>query len=158
MPTCAIYARRMGQPTQRATHYTARSNIDTAQIFLHANGQRPTAKARHDQAALAASAEARGATHRVRPRKSWWPTQAWRTIFDLGLTRGVRGQCRACNHTQTLSDDDWLWQSVCCFQLWRGLLRGLEWAFGLTRRGGGVNPSLWLNIPSLCYVSLPCVF
>ena len=34
-------ARRMGQPTQRATNYTARSNIDTAQIFLHANGQRP---------------------------------------------------------------------------------------------------------------------
>ena len=33
------YARRMGQPTQRATNYTARSNIDTAQIFLHANGQ-----------------------------------------------------------------------------------------------------------------------
>jgi len=38
---CKIYARRMGQPTQRATNYTARSNIDTAQIFLHANGQRP---------------------------------------------------------------------------------------------------------------------
>ena len=35
------YARRMGQPTQRAKNYTARSNIDTAQIFLHANGQRP---------------------------------------------------------------------------------------------------------------------
>jgi len=31
----------MGQPTQRATNYIARSNIDTAQIFLHANGQRP---------------------------------------------------------------------------------------------------------------------
>jgi len=31
----------MGQPTQRATTYTARSNIVTAQIFLHANGQRP---------------------------------------------------------------------------------------------------------------------
>jgi len=30
----------MGQPTQRATVYTARSNIDTAQIFFHANGQR----------------------------------------------------------------------------------------------------------------------
>jgi len=30
--------------------------------------QRPTAKARHDQAALAALAEARGATHRARPR------------------------------------------------------------------------------------------
>ena len=37
---CEPYARRMGQPTQRATNYTARSNIDTAQIFLHANGQR----------------------------------------------------------------------------------------------------------------------
>jgi len=35
------YARRMGQPTQRATNYTARSNIDTAQTFLHVNGQRP---------------------------------------------------------------------------------------------------------------------
>ena len=33
------YARRMGQPTQRATNYTATSNIDPAQIFLHANGQ-----------------------------------------------------------------------------------------------------------------------
>jgi len=32
-------ARRMGQPTQRATNYTARSNIEPAQIFLHANGQ-----------------------------------------------------------------------------------------------------------------------
>ena len=31
----------MGQPTQRATNCTARSNIDTAQIFLHANGHRP---------------------------------------------------------------------------------------------------------------------
>ena len=30
--------------------------------------QRPAAKSRHDQAALAASAEARGATHRARPR------------------------------------------------------------------------------------------
>jgi len=30
--------------------------------------QRPTAKARDDQAALAVSAEARGATHRARPR------------------------------------------------------------------------------------------
>jgi len=36
-----VYARRMGQPTQRATNYNARSNIDTAQTFLHANGQRP---------------------------------------------------------------------------------------------------------------------
>ena len=32
--------------------------------------QRPTAKSRHDQAALAASAEARGATHRARPSRS----------------------------------------------------------------------------------------
>ena len=30
--------------------------------------QRPTAQARHDQSALAASAEARGATHRARLR------------------------------------------------------------------------------------------
>jgi len=29
----------MGQPTQRATNYTARSNIEPAQFFLHANGQ-----------------------------------------------------------------------------------------------------------------------
>ena len=35
----APYARRMGQPTQRVTNYTARSNIEPAQIFLHANGQ-----------------------------------------------------------------------------------------------------------------------
>ena len=33
------YARRMDQPTQRATNYTARSNIEPAQIFLHATGQ-----------------------------------------------------------------------------------------------------------------------
>jgi len=39
--TGTIYARRMGQPTQRATNYTAQPNIDTAQNFLHANGQRP---------------------------------------------------------------------------------------------------------------------
>jgi len=31
----------------------------------------PTAKARPDQAALATSAEARGATHRARPRSQW---------------------------------------------------------------------------------------
>jgi len=35
------YARRMGQPTQKATNYTARSNIDTARFFSHTNGQRP---------------------------------------------------------------------------------------------------------------------
>ena len=29
----------MGQPTQRATNYTARSNIEPAQIFFHANGK-----------------------------------------------------------------------------------------------------------------------
>jgi len=33
-----IYGRRMGQPTQRATNYTARSNIDTAQIVLCTEG------------------------------------------------------------------------------------------------------------------------
>jgi len=33
------YAQRMGQLTQRATNYTARSNIEPAQICLHANGQ-----------------------------------------------------------------------------------------------------------------------
>ena len=37
----ALYAQRVGQPTQRATNSTTRSNIDTAQIFLHAIGQRP---------------------------------------------------------------------------------------------------------------------
>ena len=34
-----LYARGLGQPTQRAANYTARSNIDPAQIFLNANGQ-----------------------------------------------------------------------------------------------------------------------
>ena len=29
----------MGQPTQRATNYTAKSNIEPAQLFLHADGQ-----------------------------------------------------------------------------------------------------------------------
>jgi len=36
---CHHYAQQMGQPTQRATNYTARSNIEPAQIFLHANVQ-----------------------------------------------------------------------------------------------------------------------
>ena len=36
-----LSVRRMGQPTQRATNDTARSNIEPAQIFLHANGQTP---------------------------------------------------------------------------------------------------------------------
>ena len=40
--------------------------------------QRPTAKSRHDQAALAASAEARGATHRARPRS---PSQIHYTLY-----------------------------------------------------------------------------
>jgi len=35
----SCYARRMGQPTQRATNSTARSTIEPAQIFLHANCQ-----------------------------------------------------------------------------------------------------------------------
>jgi len=55
----------MGQPTQsnklyRKVKHRYRPNMSPR--------QRPTAKARHDQAALAASAEARGATHRARPR------------------------------------------------------------------------------------------
>jgi len=29
----------MGQPTQRATNYTARSNIEPAQIFLHSQAR-----------------------------------------------------------------------------------------------------------------------
>jgi len=44
--------------------------------------QRPTAKSRHDQAALAASAEARGATHRARPRS---PSR--KKIRAFGATR-----------------------------------------------------------------------
>jgi len=57
-----IYAWRMCQPTQRATNYTARSNLEPAQIFLHANGQSAPRSG-----ALATSAQARGATHRARP-------------------------------------------------------------------------------------------
>jgi len=37
--TLLPHGRRMGQPIQRATNYSARSNIEPAQIFLHANGQ-----------------------------------------------------------------------------------------------------------------------
>jgi len=59
------YARRMGQPTQRATNYTARSNIVTAQIFLHANGQRPKRASNRQRSRRR---QARGATHRARPR------------------------------------------------------------------------------------------
>jgi len=55
----------MGQPTQRATNYTARSNIVTAQIFLHANGQRPKRASNRQRSRRR---QARGATHRARPR------------------------------------------------------------------------------------------
>ena len=61
---CDLYARRMGQPTQRATNYTARSNIVTAQIFLHANGQRPKRASNRQRSRRR---QARGATHRARP-------------------------------------------------------------------------------------------
>jgi len=44
--------------------------------------QRPTAKSRHDQAALAASAEARGATHRARPRS---PSRRRKSLLLLKL-------------------------------------------------------------------------
>jgi len=59
------YARRMGQSTQRATNYTARSNIVTAQIFLHANGQRPKRASNRQRWRRR---QARGATHRAQPR------------------------------------------------------------------------------------------
>jgi len=52
--------------------------------------QRPTAKSRHDQAALAASAEARGATHRARPRTEKFVPRAPRVnpdLIDDGLSR-----------------------------------------------------------------------
>jgi len=65
---CPIYARRMGQPTQRATNYTARSNNDTAQIFLYANGQRPKRAMIRQRSRRRQRREARGATHRARPR------------------------------------------------------------------------------------------
>jgi len=55
----------MGQPTQRATNYTARSNIVTAQMFLHANGQRPKRASNRQRSRRR---QARGATHRARPR------------------------------------------------------------------------------------------
>ena len=55
----------MGQPTQRATNYTARSNIVTAKIFLHANGQRPKHASNRQRSRRR---QARGATHRARPR------------------------------------------------------------------------------------------
>ena len=70
------YARRMGQSTQRATNYTARSNIDPKYFFT------PTANARPDQAAFATSAETRGATHRARPRS---PSNS-----GFGLLRALR--------------------------------------------------------------------
>jgi len=38
-PELVLCTRRMGQPTQRAANYTARSNIEPAQSFPHANGQ-----------------------------------------------------------------------------------------------------------------------
>jgi len=61
----SLYARRTGQPTQRATNYTARSNIVTAQIFLYANGQRPKRAMIRQRSRRR---QARGATHRARPR------------------------------------------------------------------------------------------
>jgi len=39
VPTCGLRCgRRVGQPTQRAANYTARSHIEPAQTFPHANG------------------------------------------------------------------------------------------------------------------------
>jgi len=63
--TC-LYARRMGQPTQTATNYTARSNIVTAQIFSTptANGQSAPWNRQRSR-----RRQARGATHRARPRR-----------------------------------------------------------------------------------------
>ena len=63
----STYARRMGQHTQRATNYTARSNIVTAQIFLHANGQRPKRASNRQRSRRR---QARGATHRARVNPS----------------------------------------------------------------------------------------
>jgi len=37
--SCVGCARRVGQPTQRAANYNARSNIEPAQMCPHANGQ-----------------------------------------------------------------------------------------------------------------------
>jgi len=61
---CVIgYARRMGQPTQRATNYTAGSNIEARPNL--SSRQRP----KHARkAALATFAGAPGATHRARLR------------------------------------------------------------------------------------------
>jgi len=41
-----VCARRVGQPTQRAANYTARSNIEPAQKFSHANAQSAPTKRR----------------------------------------------------------------------------------------------------------------
>ena len=70
-----MYARRMGQPTQRATNYTARSNIDTAQIFLHANGQRRYT----------------GSIHTSLRSPFTWPPKAHEIIYLLGK---LASQCR----------------------------------------------------------------
>ena len=70
----------MGQPTQKATNYTARSNIEPAQIVLNANGQSAP-----DQAALATSAEARGATHRARSRSPY--TYTYTCVYTYMYTQ-----------------------------------------------------------------------
>jgi len=60
--------------------------------------QRPTAKARLDQAALAASAEARGATHRARPPSSTDSTRS--THFTLPQWhRWKETDGKVCTHT-----------------------------------------------------------
>jgi len=51
--------------------------------------QRPTAKSRHDQAALAASAEARGATHRARSRRSDSPLHTFARASSTDSTRST---------------------------------------------------------------------
>jgi len=79
LSTNIIYARWMGQPTQRATNYTARSNIEPAQIFLHANGQ--------------SAPRSGGARDVGRGAGSHTPITASESFSTKHTTRDVRSSC-----------------------------------------------------------------
>jgi len=89
----------MGQPAQRSNKlYRKVTHRYRPNLFPR---QRPTAKTRPDQAALTASAEARGTTHRARPRSSSSTDSTRSTHFTLTQRhrwKETDGKvCRACS-------------------------------------------------------------
>jgi len=88
------YARRMGQPTQTATNYTARSNIEPAQICPHANGQSaPRPGGARDVGSGAGSHTPSTASESFSPRAvspaETLAVSGHSVYFGLGLTRAA---------------------------------------------------------------------